>query len=135
MTGSNLRLTQGFEVLRPKADKAFPIPCAEWDVLREQIAKLSMEPWVFHTVGSMLVGAALATIISIWTGAVTNSASTPNALVVGWAIAAVTGGCGIASLYFAQKERSVHRSRAGSVVTQMQLIEQRFERVSGRADR
>lgn len=124
---SNLKLSQGYEVLRPKSDKAFPIPCNEWDVLKAKIQALTTEPWLFHTAGSTLVGAALATAISIWTGAV-STASLSNAIVIAWAVAAVCLITGLACLRFAHKEREVHRAKASDVVTQMTLIEQRFER-------
>ena len=124
---SNIKLSQGYEVLRPKSDKAFPIPCAEWDVLKRKIESLTTEPWLFHTAGSTFVGAALATAISVWTGAV-SIAARPNAIVIAWAVTAVCLICGLACLRFAHKEREVHRGKASDVVTQMTLIEQRFER-------
>ena len=34
---TSLKMSQGYEVLKPKSDKAFPIPCNEWDVLKEQL--------------------------------------------------------------------------------------------------
>jgi len=83
---------------------------------------------LFQTLGAMLLGAALATIISIWTGAVSTTSTTSSYVVVAWAITAVCGVCGLACLYFANKERDVYRSKAATVVTQMKLIEERFER-------
>ena len=124
---TGVRVSQGYEILRPKSDKAFPIPCGEWDVLKEQIGELTTEPWLFHTLGSVLLGASLATCISVWTGAISSS-TIPNATVIAWAVFAaclVTGG---ACLYFAHKERGVYRARAENVVTQMRLIEARFDR-------
>jgi hypothetical protein len=124
---SNMQMSQGYEVLRPKNDKALPIPCNEWDVLKGKIEGITVEPWFFHTTGSILVGAALATLISIWTGAVSSIPSS-NTLVIAWAITATTAITGLVCLGFAHKERGVQRSKASDVVTQMTLIEQRFER-------
>ena len=124
---SNLQMSQGFEVLRPKNDKALPIPCNEWDVLKQKIDCLTTEPWFFHTTGSILVGAALATLISIWTGAVASPPGS-NTLVIAWAITVTTAITGLVCLGFAHTERGVHRAKASDVVTQMTLIEQRFER-------
>lgn len=128
MSGTPIKVSQGYEVLRPKADQAYPVPCNEWDVLRQQIEVLTTDPWFFQNIGSLLVGAAVATVISIWTGAVVSSPTTPNAIVVAWAVAAVCGITGAATLFFAYKERGVHRSKASMVVVQMKLIEARFER-------
>ena len=124
---TTLRLSQDYEVLRPKHDKVFPIPCNEWDVLRAQLETLTTEPWLFHTLGSVLVGAALATVISIWTGAI-STAVVKDAVTIAWAVVATCGVSGVACLYFAHKERGVHRAQAQLIATQMQLIEQRFER-------
>ncbi|MBA0014168.1 MAG: hypothetical protein H0Z53_00885 [Nitrosospira sp.] len=124
---TNLKLSQGLEVLRPKADKAFPIPCNEWDVLKGKINDLTTEPWFFHSTGTTLIGAALATLIAIWTGAVTTTAD-KNTIVIAWAITAVCLMVGVVSLFFAHAERKAHKSKASDVLTQMKLIEQRFER-------
>jgi len=123
---SNLKLSQGLEVLRPKAVKAIPVPCNEWDVLKNKIDALTTEPWFFHTSGSTLIGAALATLSSIWTGAVV---PTPEKnIYIAWAITAVCGLVGIVCLLFAHAQRKVHKTKAADVSTQMNLIEQRFER-------
>lgn len=123
----NIKASTGFEILLPKSVQALTVPCNEWDVLRSKIEKLTTEPWFFHTTGSVFVGAALATLISIWTGAVSTQ-NAPNALVIAWAVTAVTGLIGLACLIFADKERKAHRDRASDIATQMRLIEQRFER-------
>lgn len=123
-----LKLSQGFEVLRPKSDKAFPVPCNEWDVLRSQIEELTTEPWLFHSAGFLLLGAALATVTAVLTGGVNPTAATPNAVVIAWAVTAVCAITGLACVYFAHKERGVHRAKASAVATQMKLIEERFDR-------
>ena len=128
MSGTPIKLSQGYEVLRPKSDQAYPVPCNEWDVLRQQIEQLTTDPWLFQNAGSLLLGAALAMLTSIWVGAVASTPSNPNAIVVAWAITAVCAFTGCAALFFAHKERGVHRAKATMVVTQMKLIEKRFER-------
>ncbi len=123
----NIKASTGFEILLPKSVQALPVPCGEWDVLRSKIQELTTEPWFFHTIGSVLIGAALATLISILTGAVSTESSA-NALVVAWAVVVCTGLIGAICLFFADKERRAYRQRASDVATQMSLIEQRFER-------
>lgn len=123
----NIKASTGFEILLPKSVQALTVPCNEWDILRDKIKMLTTEPWLFHTVGAVFVGAALATLISIWTGAVSTQ-NAPNALIIAWAVTASTGLVGIACLVFADKERRAHRHRATDIATQMSLIEQRFER-------
>lgn len=123
---TSIKMSHGFEVLKPRGGKAFPIPCNEWDVLKTQIETLTAEPWLFHTTGSLLLGAALATVISIWTGAI-STATVPNANVIAWAVVAVCTFTGLSALYFSHKERELHRVKAQAVLTNMRLIEDRFE--------
>jgi hypothetical protein len=128
MSATPITVSQGYEVLRPKTHQAYPVPCNEWDVLRQQIEQLTTDPWFFQTAGSLLLGVALAMLTSILVGAVAPSPATPNAIVIGWAITAVSTITGCYALFFAHKERGVHRAKATLVVVQMKLIEERFER-------
>ena len=120
-------MSQGFEVLAPRSGKAFPIPCNEWDVLKSNISQLTFEPQLFSTSGSILIGAAVSTFIAIVTNAIAPSAGS-NVGVIAWAVVAVCAICGVGCYVFAARERKLHNNRAGEVVTQMNLIEQRFER-------
>lgn len=124
--GTPVTMSQGFEVLAPQSGKAYPIPCNEWDVLKSNIRELTFEPQLFHTAGVTLLGAGLSTLITIWTGAI--STTLKNAEVIAWSVVAVCLVCGAACCLLALRERKLHRNRAGEVVTQMTLIEQRFER-------
>ena len=123
----NIKASTGLEILLPKAVQALPVPCGEWDVLRSRIEALTTEPWLFHTIGSVLIGAALATLISILTGAVSTQ-SAANAVVIAWAVVVCTGLIGAICLFFADRERRAYRQRATDVATQMSFIEQRYER-------
>lgn len=124
---TTIKMSQGYEVLKPKSDQAFPIPCNEWDVLRSQIEQLTIEPWLFHTLGSLLLGASLATFISVVTDTIPTKVGS-NSVTVAWAVVVTCGITGLACLYFSHKERQVHKSKAQLVLTQMKLIEERFER-------
>jgi pheromone shutdown protein TraB len=121
-------VSQGFEVLRPKADKALPIPCNEWDLLKQKIQNLTTEPWLYSNAGFVLIGASLATWISIYTGAV--PASPEKNLIIAWAVTCTCGLVGAACLWFAREERKALKVKATDISTQMELIEKRFERES-----
>lgn len=124
---TTFHMSQGLDILTPRTGEAYPIPCHEWDVLKDRITALSSEPWFFHTIGSALLGVALSTLITILLGTFSASAE-HNAAIIAWATVAVTSLSGALCLYFANKERAVQRIRAADIVTQMELIEQRFER-------
>lgn len=127
MGESNFNVSQGLEILRPKADKALPIPCNEWDFLKQKIKQLVAEPWFFQSAGSTSIGAALATVISVLTGSVPSTSGSFDREIA-WGIAAACAAIGSICLFFAHKERQVHRIKAADVLMQMMLIEQRFER-------
>lgn len=124
----NIKVSQGLEILKPKIDKAFPIPCNEWYVLKNKIQDLSLEPWFFQSAGLLLVGAGLAELISILTDAVKNTNEEPNVVVIAWAVVVVCILLGGACIFFANKERKLHKTKAQDVITHMDLIEERYEK-------
>lgn len=124
----NIKVSQGMEILKPKIGKAFPIPCNEWYVVKNKIQELSLEPWFFQSAGLILVGAGLAEVISIFTGAVKDSFEQPNVVVIAWAVVFICILIGAACLFFANKERHLHKTKASDVLTHMNLIEERYEK-------
>jgi hypothetical protein len=97
--------------------------------LKTKISKLSSEPWFFHTVGSLLLGAALTTYVSILLGTFSLPAQ-QRTLDIAWSVVAATTISGLFCLLFAHKERGAQRERASEVVAQMDLIEKRYEHPS-----
>lgn len=122
-----IRMSQGLDVLPPRSGNAYPIPCEEWDVLKHRAGRLVNEPWLFQSLGSLLLGAALSTFMAILLGTF-NKPEQLLAFIVAWAVVAVTLISGALCMFFANKERAVQRERASDIVTQMELIEQRFDR-------
>ncbi len=125
--GGNLQLSQGYEVLPPKTGKAYPVLCEEWDYLKDKIKKITDQPWLYQTVGSVFLGAALSTFISILVGTFPDE-SKSRAIVIAWAVFSVTLILGFVCLFFAHKERSIKQIQVSDVVTQMDIIEKRYER-------
>ena len=123
-------MTQGLDVLPPKSGHAYPIPCDEWDTLKARAARLASEPWLFQSLGSLLLGAALTTFVALMLGSF-DAPQQSRTSVVAWAVVAVTLISGALCMFFANKERAVQKERASDLVTQMELIERRFDRKSG----
>ncbi len=123
---STFQLSQGLDVLSPRSGKAYPIPCDEWNILKDKIGRLTSEPWLFHGIGFLLLGAALSALVSIFLGAF-DIPNDQRRLDLAWSVFAVTAISGMACLFFAHKERGTHRERATDIVAQMDLIEKRFE--------
>lgn len=124
---SPFRMTQGFDVLPPKASQAYPIPCDEWDFLKSKLKPLTEAPWLFHTIGSALIGAGLSTLISILLGAFAGEARF-HALVIAGAVVVVAFLCGGACMFFGAQQRRDRRVSADDVFRQMEIIEARYER-------
>ena len=127
MTGSSFQMSQGYDVIPPKPGRAYPILCEEWEHLKGQVREIRTSFGTYHTVGSVLIGAAITTLISILLGAYSVAATNdPKMLIVAWAVTVTTFVTGGAFLYFARESRSVSDKQAGEVVRQMELIEKRF---------
>lgn len=121
-----LQISQGLEILVPKTGPAYPIPCGEWDHLKERLQRVSSRPWLFHSIGFLLLGGGLSTLIGIFLG--TFKAESKE-YVIAWAVVAVAAICGLGFLLLANQQRKLQVTEAEDVVKQMELIEQRYDRV------
>ena len=125
---ASFEMSQGYEVIPPKPGKAYPIPCDEWDFLKRKIRVLSDSVNIYHTGGSVLLGASLTTFITILTGSIgtTRASSSVTMLVIAWAVVAVTLILGCACLYFGWQQRKLKQVQASDILTQMEIIERRY---------
>jgi hypothetical protein len=125
----SFQISQGYEIINPSPGKAYPILCKEWDYLKEKIGQIKDGINIYHTVGTLLIGASLTTIIGIFTGrfSSTQSQEIPTSLIVAWAIFAVTIICGTISICFAHEKRKVNEIKASDIIKQMAIIEQRYQ--------
>ena len=117
---SSFQISQGYDVIPPKTGKAYPILCREWDYLKRKVGSISEKSNVYHSIGFLLLGACLSTFITILIGGFFNS-------VIAWAVVAVTLLVGFTCLYFANEQRKVNRTKAADVLSQMDLIEKRYQ--------
>jgi hypothetical protein len=125
--GPSFTVSHDLTVVPLKPGRAYLIPVDEWDVLKDKCHEMSNEPWFFHSAGFLLLGAGLATFIAILLG----TYSQPTQLIQlhdAKGVVVVATICGGLCLFFARKQRGVERTRAHDVVTQMELIEQRYDR-------
>ena len=121
----SFELSQGLNVLRPRSGNAYPIPCNEWKLLKEKIEKLKSEPWLFHTIGSILIGSSISTLIAIIVGSYSKPEQ-EKAFITAIAVVLVSGISGILCLFFANEMRKNHKENAKNIISQMDLIEARF---------
>lgn len=123
---NSFQYSQNLVVIPARETRGIIIAKKEWDFLKSQIDDLDFDPVFFQNASSILLGAALATLISIVTGAISD-ANIKDATLIAWGIFIICLVCGAMSAYFALKEREISRTKADSIITQMKLIEEKFE--------
>ena len=121
-------LSQDLTVLSPSATDAYPIPCEEWSYLRSKIQTISHAINIYHTIASLLVGAALTMLITIITGAVPATSNGSPRIVICWAVFAVLLICGTVTACFAREHSKVKKVSTQDVLAQMDVIEMRYSR-------
>jgi hypothetical protein len=127
MGENTFQVSQGYDIILPKRGLAYPILCEEWDHLKTQVRGIKTSFGTYHTIGSIMIGAALTTLIAIFLGAYSVAATAdPTILIVAWAVTVTTGISGITCLYFAGESRTISERQADEVVRQMELIEKRY---------
>jgi hypothetical protein len=84
---------------------------------------MSDSPWFYQTVGSALLGAAVSTSLALLFASLGDKQQ-----VIAWASVAATAICGVLSLMFAREQKAVRQVQASDVLTQMEIIEKRYER-------
>lgn len=120
----SFKVSQGFDVLQPRSGEAYPIPCEEWDFLKGKLKSIASTPWFYQTLGAALIGAAVSTGLTALFATLTDRQA-----IIAWSAVAVTAVCGVLSLLFAHQQKDVYRAHAQDVLTQMEIIETRYERV------
>jgi len=119
------RISQGLDVLAPKSGNAYPIPCDEWEFLKGKLRQVSTQPLIYQTAGSLLTGAGISTFVTILIGTLPPLSQSP-ARVIAWAVVVVEMICA-ACFFFAHQQRRMGSVHVSDVITQMELIEQRYE--------
>ena len=123
---SGFHISLGLDVLTPKSGNAYPIPCDDWDFLKGKLRQVSEPPWVYQNAAPLLFGVGLATLATIITGTLPPLSSSSQAIVIAWAIVAVTSTCGLVCLHFAKEQKKMRSAHVADVIVQMEIIERRY---------
>src|SRR4051812_44622302 len=119
----SFRLSQAYNVMPPQPGEAYPILCSEWDYLKARIRSVATEAVILHTLGSILIGAGLSTLLSIMLGSFPDkNGVTSVSHITAWAVVAVTLICGVVFWIVAHVLRKHQVVRAGDVVEYMETI-------------
>ena len=122
-----IRLSHGYDLLLPRSGEAYPVPCDDWNFLKEKISSMPSQPWFLQAAGTTLIGAGISTLIAIVTGGITTGKQS-NAVIIAWAAVAATIICGAVCLIAARHQSSLQGSKSSDVLRHMEIIESRYER-------
>jgi len=120
-------ISQGLDVLTPKSGNAYPIPCDEWKFLKGKLQQISAGGWSYQDTASLLAGVALSTFVTILTDKLPPSSPQSQARVIAWSVVAVSTICSSVCFFFAREKKKLRSTHVIDVITQMELIEHRYE--------
>ncbi|NQT96573.1 MAG: hypothetical protein HQ562_02410 [Candidatus Marinimicrobia bacterium] len=124
-------ISQDYELICPQKKLAYPILVEEWAFLKEKIRNIKDSANFFHTIGSILFGVAGSSLLAFFTYDKPESVTLAynTRIVITLAIFGVTAICGSFAFYFGRKERDNQNISSTEVISQMNLIEKRYEDV------
>lgn len=124
---SSFNISQDYEILPPKKDKAYPIPKIEWEYLKERIRKIGNIFNIYHTSGAILLGFSGSAFINLFTNDFSNENNEMSPkFIICLAIAILTLIIGGMSFYFGKQQKKVQSVASDDIITQMEIIEKRY---------
>jgi len=124
---AKMEVTQRFSIVPARPGKAYFVPCTEWDHLKSDIRELSDRPNLWVMVGCVFLGASLSSFITLCVGASAHvyPGEMSKTVILG-ALSAATFVIGVLMVCFGWLRSKDFKKRASGVVSQMQLIEERY---------
>lgn len=119
----NYKFSQDYELIPPQKQRLYPISTTEWNLIKKKIGEVKDSANFWHTLGSILIGAAISTLIA----ALINDFKTEKLLWTCWAAFCVTGIGGALSFYFGKEQRQTQNKSKEDVIDFMTIIEERFQ--------
>lgn len=125
---SSFRISQDYEILLPKKDKAYPIPKIEWEYLKVRIRKTGEIFNVYYTSGALLLGYSGSAFINLFTNEFpsSNTSMSPK-FIICLSIAILTLIIGGMSFFFGKQQKKVQSIASDDIIKQMEIIEERYE--------
>lgn len=119
----NYKFSQDYELIPPQKQRSYPISTNEWSLIKKKISDVKDGANFWHTLGSILIGAAISTLIT----ALINDFKTEKLLWTCWFAFFVTGISGALSFYFGNSHRQIQNKSKEDVIDFMTTIEERFQ--------
>ncbi len=125
---SSFNISQDYEILPPKKDKAYPIPKVEWEYLKERINKIGDNFNIYHTAGAILLGFSGSAFINLFTNDFhSREGEMSSKVIICLSIAILTLIIGGMSFFFGRQQKKAQSVSSGDIIKQMDVIEKRYE--------
>lgn len=132
---STFHISQDYEILPPKKDKAYPIPKIEWEYLKERIRKIGNKLNFYHTAGAILLGFSGSAFINLSVNEFSNETDNISSKAITClAIAILTLVVGGMSFFFGKQKEKIQSITSDDVIKQMEIIEKRYEHTGAAAE-
>jgi hypothetical protein len=118
----NYKFSQDYELIAPQKQKSYPISISEWTIIKNKISSIKENAILWHTIGSILIGASISTLIT----ALINDFKTEKLLWTCWSVFIITAITGGLSFYFGKEQRLIHNQSKVDVLDFMKIVEDRF---------
>lgn len=119
----NYKFSQDYELIPPQKQRSYPISTTEWNLIKKKILEVKDGANFWHTLGSILIGAAISTLIT----AIINDFKTEKLLWICWSAVFVTGVSGALAFFFGNAHRQTQNKSKDDVIEFMAIIEERFQ--------
>lgn len=120
---SNFNISQEYEIIPHQKGKVYVVSVKEWDFLKSKLRNINIDINELYSIGYLLIGAGISCLVTIFATDFKND--TYKYLV--WIIFGICLLGAIISLIFSRKIHKIEKSKPSGVITQMDLIESRFE--------
>lgn len=123
---NKFNVSQEFEIIPTQKSRAYTISVKEWDYLKAKISKINIEINNFYWIGFLFLGASASCLLTLLITDFKNDISlkyiTCSFLIISTLI-------GLLCLYFSKEKHKDEINKPTEVLSQMELIESRFEKI------
>jgi hypothetical protein len=121
---NNFNVTQEFEIIPHQKGRAYTISVKEWVFLKTKINDIKIEINNFYSIGFLFLGAGASGILTV---IVTDFKSDLSSKYITWSFLIISVLIGLLCLFFARDKHKAESIKPKEVLSQMELIESRFE--------
>ena len=123
----NYTIFQNLEIIPPQKIKAYTVDVKDWEFLKGKINEIKITVNGFYSIGFLLLGASISSLITIFATDFQDDASK----YLTWTFFAVSLLGGLLSTCFARDKHKQENAKPKDIIAQMKLIEDKLETSSG----